>query len=656
MEQTLEVGRLHRTQDAEFAPFKREAGDDAEELFECVMSSETPVQRSFGRESLSHDRKAIDTRFLDKGMAVLVRHGVEVVGVVREWTLDEKKRQLRGKVQFSRSQRGREVRQDVEDKVLHFTSVGYDIVRAKITKDNVEHSQREVSITRWIPQELSLVAMPEDPTVGFRENQGAVHKVEIEGAEAAQEEAKMDPTTPPSNTPATTPPSPAGAPPAAGTGIEVTHQQREAIVTQEREKSAAILALCFSNGIPVDEAQKFIAQGMTREAVACEILEKRQTRGNGQPAAEVLDGLPAKDRSRYSMAKALLGCAMQREGSGKLDGLELEVHQEIAKNLPLGYTPKGGVFIPNRVGMRRELTPQMVRTLDSKTLGAGAETVFDQPGEMIELLRNRSVVASMGARIMPGLTAPIPMVKHTGAAIARWVGETPGAGVAASQVAFGLVTIQPKTLQATTGYSRQYLALASIDVEAFVRDDFGLIHGLAIDLAALHGKGVNGEPAGLYITPDVQSTSSFGVPTYAKMVASVAKVAKKNALRNALGWVTTPEYAAVAAVTPVISGAAAGFVWNGTVMDGTMAGYRAMSSNQVSALMNVNEPDGGTSHGLLFGNWADLLVGLFGAMEVIADPYTLADQALIKITSFQMADVVVRHGESFFKATGATLT
>ena len=59
-------------------------------------------------------------------------------------------------------------------------------------------------------------------------------------------------------------------------------------------------------------------------------------------------------------------------------------------------------------------------------------------------------------------------------------------------------------------------------------------------------------------------------------------------------------------------------------------------------------PTGGTNHGLIYGNWADVLIGQFGgAMEMIVDPYSLKKQGLIEVTSFQMADVAIRHPGSF---------
>ena len=73
----------------------------------------------------------------------------------------------------------------------------------------------------------------------------------------------------------------------------------------------------------------------------------------------------------------------------------------------------------------------------------------------------------------------------------------------------------------------------------------------------------------------------------------------------------------------------------------------AQASNQLRSDMGTN----GDEHGLVFGNFSDLLIGTWGALELVVDPYALKKQGLIEVTSYQLADVAVRHAESFTKAT-----
>jgi HK97 family phage major capsid protein len=289
------------------------------------------------------------------------------------------------------------------------------------------------------------------------------------------------------------------------------------------------------------------------------------------------------------------------------------------------------------------------RALDAATAGAGAELVGTQQ-EVIEILRNSAKVIAMGARVLTGLTGPVPFPKQTGTGTAYWVGENPPAGVTESQLGTGLVTLAPKSLMSKERYSRQLMMEASVDTEALVRNDLGANHGLAVDRAALHGEGAAGVPTGIYVATDVLIVAMGGVPDYGKLIDMQGKVQDANAMAGTLGYMTTSLMASVFKQTLEASAAGARWIWSGKMDDGEVAGYRATSTNQVR-----KDLAGGAEHGIIFGNWGDMILGLWNAMELVVDPYTQADKAMIVVTSFQMADVILRHGQSFCKATGATI-
>jgi hypothetical protein len=54
-----------------------------------------------------------------------------------------------------------------------------------------------------------------------------------------------------------------------------------------------------------------------------------------------------------------------------------------------------------------------------------------------------------------------------------------------------------------------------------------------------------------------------------------------------------------------------------------------------------------TNSDVFFGNWADLLVGMWGGLDVTVDPYTHSDKGRIRITQFQDVDFAIRRPESF---------
>lgn len=81
--------------------------------------------------------------------------------------------------------------------------------------------------------------------------------------------------------------------------------------------------------------------------------------------------------------------------------------------------------------------------------------------------------------------------------------------------------------------------------------------------------------------------------------------------------------------------------------EGRMNDRRAEATNQLSKSLG----GGGDEHALVYGDWSQMVVGEWG-LELIVDPYPFKKQGVIEVTSFLLADVTLRHGESFRKATG----
>lgn len=594
--------------DEEGAPKK----DDAM-VFELALSSETPVERHFGMEVLGHAAHEVDlSRF--EGAPLLMDHDpTRQVGVITSPRIGADK-VLRASARFSRSQHGQEVQQDVTDGIRRNISVGYWIQKM------VEVEKDVYRAVRWQPMEGSVVAIPADSSVGFgRALESRQLDVTIENlTDSEQPETAME-AEPTTNVEPIT--------------AAVAAQERR----MEMNHAAEIAEMANVHGF-ASRAAEWIKSGKTPDQVGREILDLRKAEPLAQPAAEAkpVVELNQRERKQYSVTRAIV-----RAAAGQLDGFELEISQEIEKKLPQGYQRNNGFFVPmsTRAG------------LDSINSTKGPEVVFHEPGEFIELLRNASAVVQKGARVLSGLQGPVDFPKQTGAGTASWIAENSGSDVAESNALLGTVAMSPKTLQSSTSYSRQLLAQAVIDVESLVRQDLAAIHALAWDKAALHGTGTNNQPTGIYSASGVNAVAMGGVPTFGKLVDMVTEVAKDNAIMGSLGFLSTPGMAGKMMQTLVASAAGSEMIWMGTVMDGRMIGYPALATNQVASNLGA----GTNEHGIIFGNFSDLLIGQWGALELVVDPYRLKKQGMIEVTSFQMVDIVLRHVESFCKATGATL-
>jgi hypothetical protein len=413
----------------------------------------------------------------------------------------------------------------------------------------------------------------------------------------------------------------------------------------------------------IDAPGETLAQEVARDAIAGNktlaefrtmVFDKRREREKETQtpvvSAHAIE-LTEREKKQFSIRRAILADVRTRE-DGKIENcFELEVSTEIARRLQgTGVQRHGGILIPTTIALRgadqilaRRGVPQYRAGLDTKTSTKGIELVFTEAGSFIELLRNRAMVAQLGATLLPGLQGNVAFPRQTGAATLVWVTENPGADVAESNVTLDQVLLSPKTAQATTSYSRQLLAQSVIDVDGLVMDDLAAVNALGVDLAALHGTGAP-QPTGIYSATGVNSVAFGGSVTYQKLVDMETEVASDNADIGTMAYLATPQARGKGKVTPELSGQLSQAIWRGSEVNG----YRAEVTNQLKKNLGV----GTNEHGLVFGVWSQLLIGEWGTLELITDPYRLKKQGMIEVTSFLMADVAIRHGESFCKATG----
>ncbi len=428
-----------------------------------------------------------------------------------------------------------------------------------------------------------------------------------------------------------------------GTGLSGTTQQVSVgndALAAERKRAREIMELAAMHGM-ADRAAEWIESGRSAAEVGLEILRlkgsQQQHITTGKPPVELTE----RESRQYSIRRAILAAA---DNDWDEAGFELEVHQEIERKLG---RPAKGVYVPTT--FRVDPAPGRQAALGRSVTGGGSELVFTEPGSFIELLRSRIVTVRMGARFLTGLQGDVAFPRQTGSATLEWRPELPGSDQADSQLTLDQLILRPKEAQATTAFSRKLLAQAVLDVEQLVRDDFAAIAARGIDRAALHGSGTGNEPTGIYAASGVNAVPFGGTITYERVVEMETAISEANADIAALGYVTTPRVRGKAKVTQIFPSTANGTpLWTGGVEDGEMNGYRAMASTQVRTDLGV----GADEHGLIFGAWSELIIGEWGAMEVIVDPYSKKKQGLIEVTLHLMADVGIRHPQAFAKATG----
>lgn len=566
--------------------------DEDTRTVRIAVSSEEPVERSFGNEILDHDERSIDLSFAKSGrMPLLLDHDPrQQIGVVENVNLDGSARRLRATVRFGRNGLAKEVFDDVVDGIRSNISVGYHV------NDMERQDADSYRVKSWLPMEVSVVSIPADRTVGVgraaeKPPAKPITETLIREETIMSEDNKID--------------------------IDAV----KAEATRAAAKDTAEMYRLAAKHNKRDLADKAVSEGRSLAEFRGELLD---VIGNAPLDTPNEIGLAPKEARQFSLLRAIRAHANPTDRSAqKAAAFELEA--AAAASDAMGVEAQG-IMIPADV-----LRSWKVRDMNT-TDDAGIIADDFRGGDFIDVLRNASSVMQAGATMLTGLSGNVKIPKKTAASSAGWISSEGGAS-GESEPTVGQVTMAPKVLGAHTDITRLMMQQSSLDVEALVRNDLTSSIALAIDLGALAGTGSSGQPTGVKNTSGINTPTNFaGVnPTFPEVVAMETAVAEDNALQGNLAYIL-PASMYGALKTTVKDSGSGQFV---VAPDGSMNGYNAIVSNQV------------TAGDLYFGNFADLLIGMYGGLDIVVDPYTASSSGTVRIVALQTVDVAVRHAVSF---------
>ncbi len=587
---TIQAGTLHRN-----FSLPKEAISVEERTVDVSFSSEEPVERWFGNEILDHSPESVNLGRLQSGGAVLVDHDhTDHIGVVESANISGD-RKGRARVRFGNSARANEIWQDVVDGIRHNISVGYRIDKMKLEgeQDGIETYRA----TSWTPFEISFVAIPADTSAGVGRSQGDLETIIIE--EIMTEEVKAP-------------------------VIDVT-AEREAIRKTEIKRIGEIEAM-GSKFEAKDLARDFVSAGKSADEFRSELLAKL---GNAKPVTESPEiGLSTEEIREFSFMKAINALANPNDKRAQ-DAAAFEFEASRAAGDRYGKVPQG-IMIPVDI-LRAK------RDLNVGTATAGGNLVATDllADSFIDKLDNAMIATNAGATILRDLQGNIAIPRQTGGASSYWVAES--GAITESAAAFDQVTMSPKTVGAFSDISRKLLLQSSVSVENFVRNDLALRLALAIDNKAFEGDGTSNTPTGVVNATGVGSvafaSATAGAATWGEVIDMESQVSQDNALLGNLGYITNAAQMGYLKQTKKDAGSGIFLV-----EDMMLNGYPVYVSNQIS-----------TAGQMLFGNWADLMIGYWSGVDLNIDTSTGSTSGTVRIVALQDVDVAVRHGESFAK-------
>ena len=253
--------------------------------------------------------------------------------------------------------------------------------------------------------------------------------------------------------------------------------------------------------------------------------------------------------------------------------------------------------------------PAETRTITQTVSADGVhdEIVDEEFKGLLEPLYADSVISNLGITIYNGLPAGDFKVSAMGKGSAAWADET---GTAAeSKNTFSHVTLQPKRISAQLSYSKQFLAQDTIGAEAAIRRDIynALVAQIQHTMLSADAAGTN-KPAGIF-----NGVTAKNISSYAELCDVEATVDDSN-VKGERKYLMSNKAKAILRCMPK-SSLTTELVLDGNDIDGT------------PVIANSDVPT--TQYA--YGDFSNIVMGTWGNVDLIIDPYTLAAENSIRI-------------------------
>lgn len=649
-------------------------GEDRQ--MDVTFSSEEPVERYFGTEILSHEKGAVDLKWLRSGNApMLWMHDPrQHLGVITKASLNGEARTCSARVRFAKDEEGDKQLARCRDEITRNTSVGYRIQEWERTDDpSDEDAMPTFRATKWKPHEVSLVSTPADETVGV----GRARSFRIPDTKTIQETKTV---TLPTRTTMT-------AEEIAAENqrkIDATKATNDAIAAERKRVNTlhALRKRYDADGSRVSEVE---FDGFLNDAARGE-LEFRQFLETKNTTAERVATVTTTSTTRQAEDPLPLLHALRGLVYGKQEARFLETDKKLRAASPMCFKPasegerqlvvdsnivRASRFLPVSTGVQD--TMERAQNAQSLTAGGALVGVTFAP-EVIEYLRPMPVLQKAGAIVMSGVTGgpgTIRFPKQTGDIYGQWVGA--GVGSNPTQLPFGVLDLTPKRLVAQVRIDKQLLLQESFDVEAYIRNSINLQFALAYDLAGLIGNG-NGMPLGILNTPNIQkgsvtfngpsAASGTLAPQYANFLSFRQLVLAANA--GGLGkrsFISSPQSLINWAGVPKATPAATQTVNDKWLLEFGQGGkeYSVLGEDALETTYLNTLPTAYTAAGytlpvqdvVLYGPFNQYMFIEWSGVEWIYDPYTQAAEDLIVLTARLYVDGGCKQPTAFVTSSNA---
>ena len=268
---------------------------------------------------------------------------------------------------------------------------------------------------------------------------------------------------------------------------------------------------------------------------------------------------------------------------------------------------------------------QIQLPLESRTITVASEhedVIETEFTNILEPLRAKNVLVGAGAKYLTNLVGDV-QVPIMGASNVGWAGEV--ADAASGDPSFSHVTLQPKRITAYIDLSKQFIAQDSLAAEALIREDLVKAINNKLEATILGAEsGSTTQPQGMFDAISATSVSGF-----ADVCDKEADVEDANINGDCVYIMSNKAKAAFRNM--------------------------AKSTKSTQLVMENGEIDGtkvfNTSHvagkKYLYGDFSNLAIGQWGAIDLTVDPYTLARSGQIRLVVNAYFDAKILRPSAF---------
>ena len=672
--------------------------ENEDRIIPVVFSAGAEYRQWWGREKLVVSKRAVKMERLNKRIApVLHNHNRDqTIGIVDAARIEGE--QAIADLRFSRNEFAEEVYRDMLDGIRRQISCGYRIMKYEI--DETNERDPLYTITEWEPFEVSVVAYAADPDCQPVSNRADIllpveqppvdndeseetnmdpkealriakeagfpefgtRAIENEWSEEtlrallANEQARAESDPPADADPPADPPDDPAAAGERGEGGEEDDPPNDAdkarvtrifeLGEEHNERDLAFAAMKDPNISADDFASRLIARSKKPDSQRAEAIQDVPDKITLDPKDQAAFRITDLIYHKVSGNKSVRG------------GTEMEICEEYSKLRTRQGIETEGTPIPPQIFCDRTLYRENAglfldeRVLNATTDTQGEHTIDDEllADGFIDILLEFHAAIALCTKL-PDLQGNITFPRQDARAVGGWTTEQ--AAAAEQNPTFDTVTLSPKHLRAWTEVTTQLLHQSSIPVEQFIRRDLARALAKELDRAILFGTGSSNQPTGVNAITGLSSVEwpadSGGVSqfNYDDLCAVEELLGNDDALMGMLAWIVSPNIRRLARSTAELGANTSNPIWR----MGRMLDYEAYVTTQVITYDNAGLITDETTG--FFANWQEMMVGMWGGIDIMANPYSKDKEGVVRVTIGQMCDNAPRHDESFCKISRA---